>query len=117
MIQLRLVFLLINLLLSQLTFADQKIITVSSSPIKNLAELITKDDVRIDVILAGRTCPHEYILKPSDLSKIKNSKAIIMLNGNFEHFMNPLIKIFKGPVIDLSAAIGITPETNMHLWL
>ena len=106
-----------TLLLPHLSFAQKPKITTSSEPIAAITRMLVGDNAMINTISNSSLCPHEYILKPSDLNLAKNSDFVIYLSDYFEPFILPVIKNSHAKVINLSERLKFNPKSNMHIWM
>ena len=116
----RILLLSFILLFSSAAYTASLKITVSSRPIANIVQLVIQDNkinAKIDVIASSGSCPHEYILKPSDFAKTKDSNFVIYMSDNFEPFIKPITKNSDAKIINLSHELGIKPTSNMHIWM
>ena len=107
---------LLLLLKPSLSYAQGIKITVSSQPIANIVQLLTQD-AQIDIIAPSGSCPHEYILKPSDFTKIQDSSVVIYMSDNFEPFIKPITANSDATIINLSNKLNLKPTHNMHIWM
>lgn len=115
-----LIFTIISIF-SYLSFASEaKInklkIVVSSDSIANMVRMLPTEAF-IQILAPKNSCPHEYIIKPSDYKKVQESDIVIYTNSHFEPFMPQLIKGTKAKVIELSSALNVNEKNNMHLWM
>ena len=114
------ILLLFIILISSVAHAEKVKITVSSHPIANIVGLVIEGnniDAQIDVIASSGSCPHEYTLKPSDLTKTKNSNFVIYISDDFEPFIKPITKDSDAKIINLSNELNVKPTHNMHIWM
>jgi zinc transport system substrate-binding protein len=91
-------------------------ITVSSSPIANIIFLLDPK-ATVTTLAPTGTCPHEYLLKPSDFQRARNSGVIIYTSDDFEPFIKPFIKNSHSKVLNLSNLLNIQQNHNMHIWM
>lgn len=96
--------------------ASNNQIMTSSDILSNIIYLIDPK-LTVDTFSALGSCPHDYILKPSDFNKAKNAKFIIYISNSFEEFIPQLAKNSSAKLINLSYEIGLNPDANMHLWM
>lgn len=92
-------------------------ITVSSEPLANMVRMITENSAEVETIANSSSCPHEYILKPSDFKRAQNSDFVVYLSDYFEPFIDPIVKNSPAKVINLSESLKINPKNNMHIWM
>ena len=110
------IILILLALLPPISHAESQKITVSSQPIASIVKLIDSNAI-IDILTPAGTCPHEYLLKPSDFRRAKNSNLVIYTSDNFEPFMKPMLKNSNAKIINLSHVLDIAPDHNMHIWM
>ena len=111
----RIIILLLTLLPLLAQAANNKIM-VSSEPIANIVRLIDATAI-IDTLAPTDSCPHEYILKPSDFRRAENSNFVIYTSDDFEPFMKPVAKHSQAKILNLSHILDIAPNHNMHIWM
>ena len=109
-------FILLLLLTPYFAQATNTKITVSSQPIANIVGLLNSN-TEIDTLSPSGACPHEYILKPSDFNRAKNSNFVIYTSDVFEPFIKPITMHSSAKIINLSHSLGITHDHNMHIWM
>jgi zinc transport system substrate-binding protein len=71
---------------------DLKIIT-TIKPIQSLITNIIDKNDKVDVMIDGNYSPHNFALKPSQIRKIYTSDAVILIDSDFETFMQSGFKI------------------------
>lgn len=117
-------FYLLSIILLFSIHTSAKII-VSIKPLGFIASSIVHDLVPIDVLLPSNNSEHDYLLKPSDLKKIKNTDLLIWIDPEIEHFLIKTASLLpKNRNLLLSSEKEISSliiskknKKNMHLWL
>ena len=117
------ILLILLTLISHIAYASDNAglkITVSSQPIASIVRLIVHlidHDTTINILTPSGSCPHEYILKPSDFIRVENSNFVIYTSDDFEPFIKPIIKHSQAQIINLSDILDIKSNHNMHIWM
>ncbi|MFT6072072.1 MAG: zinc transport system substrate-binding protein [Alphaproteobacteria bacterium] len=110
---------------------DIKIIT-TIKPIESLIANIIDDTDTVSAMIDGNYSHHNFALKPSQIRKIYQSDAVILINPNFETFMRSSYKII--PHNTAIITLSDTPDmsfleiaknnqhtkhnvTDFHIWL
>ncbi|WP_159989664.1 zinc ABC transporter substrate-binding protein ZnuA [Pantoea sp. SoEX] len=81
-------YVLINLILTNfIAFHINANVVVSIKPIGFIASAITDNIIPVDTIVPDGASEHDYILRPSDEKKIKNTDLLIWSGSTIESFM------------------------------
>lgn len=112
--------------------SEAKVIT-TIKPLAFIVAAITENVDETDYILPDGASPHDYLITPKDLLKMKDADLIIWVGPELEGFMNPVLnKLSHNNIIELSAKPEIQHqlklavehehehehgEFDMHIWL
>lgn len=84
-------FILLLLLLSNASFASNKIkVAASTAPIASMVKMIGGKYVEITTLSGSFGCAHNHSMKPSQLVALRSANLVIYINEEFEHFMEHL---------------------------
>lgn len=84
------------------------IVLVSIPPLALIARDIVGDLATVDVLLDGSVNPHDYVLKPSDMQRIRAASAVFWVGPGVDGFLQkPLNGVMKGRNLALSAIDGL----------
>lgn len=119
--------LLIIIELHLISYVNAKVI-VSIKPLGFIVSAITDNVFPTEVLLPYGESEHNYILKPSDLKKIKNSEILIWIGPEIEKFLIKPASFIARNNLALSSISQIKKSIiyfsnkknfykNMHLWL
>ncbi|PCJ46387.1 MAG: hypothetical protein COA99_02905 [Moraxellaceae bacterium] len=93
--------------------AHQQIL-VSIKPIKLLVELLNDPlrqhsiDIEVSTLLPQGSTPHDYVLKPSDISKVLKADLLVWMGPVVEPYLTPIVaRVDKAKVIDVSQLQGL----------
>ena len=104
--------------------ADSAILT-STTFLADITQNIAGDRVMVESLLPVGTDPHSYQPTPQDMTKIANSKLLIINGAEYEHFIESLLENAGGERDVVEASAGISPRTDAnggygadpHMWL
>ena len=101
--------------------ADSVILT-STSFLADITRNIAGDRVSVESLLPMGADPHSYQPTPQDVTKIEQSKWLIINGADYEHFLEPLLENAGGEREVIEASAGINPRAEAgsvdpHLWL
>jgi len=102
------------------TFAS--VILPSTSFLADITRNIAGDRVSVTSLLPVGTDPHSYQPSPQDVTKIAQSKLLIINGADYEHFLEPILDNAGGEREVIEASEGINPRAEAgsvdpHLWL
>jgi len=98
------------------------VILTSTTFLADITRNIVGDRQTVAALLPIGSDPHSYQPTPQDVTKISQSKLLIISGADYEHFLEPLLENAGGTqnVIEASAGINPREETgnvDPHLWL
>jgi len=98
------------------------VILTSTSFLADITRNIAGDRVSVTSLLPVGTDPHSYQPSPQDVTKIAQSKLLIINGANYEHFLEPILENAGGAREIIEASAGINPRAEAgsvdpHLWL
>jgi len=98
------------------------VILTSTSFLADITRNIAGDRVSVASLLPVGTDPHSYQPTPQDVTKIEQSKLLIINGAEYEHFLEPLLENAGGEREVIEASAGINPRAEAgsvdpHLWL
>jgi ABC-type Zn uptake system ZnuABC Zn-binding protein ZnuA len=101
--------------------ADSVILT-STSFLTDITRNIAGDRVTVESLLPLGTDPHSYQPTPQDMTKLAQSKLLIINGADYEHFLEPLLENAGGAREVIEASAGINPReeagsVDPHMWL
>ncbi|BGI50794.1 MAG: zinc ABC transporter substrate-binding protein ZnuA [Arsenophonus endosymbiont of Ceratovacuna japonica] len=103
---------IISMLLISFLFTSYANIVTSIRPLGFIASDIAHGITNVQILLPNGISPHNYILKPSDLKKIKNANLFIWVSSDLETFLTkPLTKLSNKHLITLLE----DPEIKLYL--
>lgn len=93
-------------------------ITTSNYQLASLTKMITADMADIEIIASYKICPEHYSMKPGDIAKIKNRELLIYIDKKFELFMNNVLGMHEGRVLQISSIDALNlDDGNYHIWM
>lgn len=102
------------------------VILTSTTFLADMAQNIAGDRVKVESLLPIGSDPHSYQPTPQDMTKIAQSKLLIINGAEYEHFLEALLENAGGEREVIEASAGISPRedaesvrggTDPHLWL
>ena len=100
-ILLSLLFLLGSPFLSGTIMAKELQVLTSITPLQLIASEILQDVAQPDVLLPPGASPHQYALRPSDISKVHAADLIFWIGPDLERFLEKSLKQTDATVITL----------------
>ncbi|HKY56301.1 MAG TPA: metal ABC transporter substrate-binding protein [Anaerolineales bacterium] len=101
-------------------------ILTSTTFLADITQNIAGDRVKVESLLPVGSDPHSYQPTPQDVTKIAQSKVLIINGAEYEHFLEGLLENAGGEREVIEASAGIGPRTDAgdehggtdpHLWL
>ncbi|OEY86993.1 ABC transporter substrate-binding protein [Wolbachia pipientis] len=108
-------------------FSDNLKVVATIKPIHSLVSSVTEGILEPCLVDCGATSVHDYILKPSSVSKLESSNIIFYVDDNLETFIKSFGK--NRTLVKLSEAVKLLParpqllsqniinEEDLHIWL
>lgn len=102
------------------------VILTSTTFLADIAQNIAGDRIKVESLLPVGSDPHSYQPTPQDVTKIAQSKLLIINGAEYEHFLEGLLENAGGEREVIEASAGISPRedaesehggTDPHLWL
>jgi ABC-type Zn uptake system ZnuABC Zn-binding protein ZnuA len=102
------------------------IVLTSTTFLADIARNIASDRVKVESLLPVGVDPHSYQPTPQDVTKIAQSKLLIINGAEYEHFLESLLENAGGEREVIEASAGLTSRTDAesenggadpHLWL
>lgn len=102
------------------------IVLTSTTFLADIARNIAGDRLKIESLLPVGVDPHSYQPTPQDVTKIVESKLLIINGTEYEHFLESLLENAEGEREVIEASAGLSPmkdaesgygATDPHLWL
>lgn len=101
------------------------VVLASATFLADIAQNVAGDRVVVESLLPVGSDPHSYQPTPQDVTKIAESKLLIINGAEYEHFLEPLLENAGGEreVIEASAGLSPRPDSESehgvdpHLWL
>ena len=101
------------------------IVLTSSTFLADIAQNVAGDRVIVESLLPVGSDPHSYQPTPQDVTKIAQSKLLIINGAEYEHFLESLLENAGGEREVIEASAGLSPRTDAesehgvdpHLWL
>lgn len=101
------------------------VILASATFLADIAQNVAGDRVVVESLLPGGSDPHSYQPTPQDVTKIVQSKLLIINGAEYEHFLEPLLENAGGEREVTEASAGLSPRLDSesehgidpHLWL
>jgi ABC-type Zn uptake system ZnuABC Zn-binding protein ZnuA len=95
-------------LVSQGTSAP--VILTSTTFLADITRNVTGERAQVESLLPVGTDPHTYEATPSDVTKIAESKVLILNGIEYEHFIEALIENAGGERLIITASDGLEPR-------
>ncbi|MEO5888365.1 MAG: metal ABC transporter substrate-binding protein [Anaerolineales bacterium] len=104
--------------------ADSVVLT-STTFLADITRNVAGERLEVESLLPAGTDPHSYQPTPRDVTKIVQSKLLIINGAEYEHFLEPLLENAEGEREVIEASAGLSPGTEAgnehgmdpHLWL
>jgi ABC-type Zn uptake system ZnuABC Zn-binding protein ZnuA len=104
--------------------ADSSVLT-SATFLADITRNIAGERLKVESLLPVGADPHSYQPTPRDVTKIVQSKLLIINGAEYEHFLEPLLENAEGERDVIEASAGLDPGTDAgnehgvdpHLWL
>jgi ABC-type Zn uptake system ZnuABC Zn-binding protein ZnuA len=101
------------------------VVLASATFLADIAQNIAGDRVKVESFLPIGADPHSYQPTPQDVTKIAQSKLLIINGAEYEHFLESLLENAGGEREVIEASAGISPRADAdneygvdpHLWL
>ena len=101
------------------------VILASATFLADIAQNIAGDRVKVESLLPVGADPHSYQPTPQDVTKIAQSKLLIINGAEYEHFLESLFESAGGEREVIEASAGVSPGTDAgneygidpHFWL
>lgn len=101
------------------------LLLTSTTFLADITRNITGDRVQVESLLPAGADPHSYQPTPQDVTKITQSKLMIINGAEYEHFLESLLENAGGEREVIEASAGLSPRTDTesqhevdpHLWL
>lgn len=110
---------------SQSESASTSLVLASTTILADIAQNIAGDRFEIASLLPIGSDPHSYQPTPKDVTRIADSKMLIINGAEYEHFLEALLENTEGEkrIIEASEGLGLREEAegehgiDPHLWL
>src|SRR5215207_1933941 len=104
--------------------ADSVILT-SATFLADITRNVAGERLAVESLLPVGADPHSYQPTPRDVTKIVQSKLLIINGAEYEHFLEALLENAEGEREVIEASAGLNPRTDAgnehgvdpHLWL
>jgi len=99
------------------------VILTSTTFLADITRNVAGDRQTVVALLPIGSDPHSYQPTPQDVTKISQSKLLIINGADYEHFLEPLLQNAGGTQNVIEAAAGISlrkdaqGEADPHVWL
>ena len=101
------------------------VVLASATFLADITRNVAGDRVKVESLLPIGTDPHSYQPTPRDVTKIAESKLLIINGADYEHFLEPLLENAGGKREVIEASSGLQPREDTgaehgvdpHLWL
>ena len=102
------------------------VVLTSATFLADIARNVAGDRLKVASLLPAGADPHSYQPTPQDLTKIAQSKLLIINGAEYEHFMESLLQNAGGEREVIEASAGLSSRTDAesehggadpHLWL
>ena len=101
------------------------VVLASTTFLADITRHVAGDRVTVESLLPSGTDPHSYQPTPQDVTKIADSKLLIINGADYEHFLGSLLENAGGEREVIEASGGLQPRENAgaeqgvdpHLWL
>ena len=101
------------------------VVLASTTFLADITRNIAGNRVQVESLLPVGADPHSYQPTPQDVTKITQSKLLIINGAEYEHFLESLLENAGGEREVIEASAGLSPKTDTesehgvdpHLWL
>ena len=101
------------------------VVLTSTTFLADITRNVAGERVEVESLLPVGADPHSYQPTPQDVTKIVQSKLLIINGAEYEHFLEPLLENAGGEREVIVASAGLSPEKDLqsehgvdpHLWL
>jgi len=101
------------------------VVLTSTTFLADITRNVAGERVEVESLLPVGADPHSYQPTPQDVTKIVQSKLLIINGAEYEHFLEPLLENAGGEREVIVASAGLSPEkdpqsehgVDPHLWL
>ena len=101
------------------------VVLTSTTFLADITRNVAGKRVEVESLLPVGADPHSYQPTPQDVTKIVQSKLLIINGAEYEHFLEPLLENAGGEREVIVASAGLSPEkdpqsehgVDPHLWL
>ena len=101
------------------------VVLASTTFLADITRHVAGDRVKVESLLPIGTDPHSYQPTPQDVTKIAESKLLIINGADYEHFLEPLLENAGGEREVIETSAGLHPREDAdtehgvdpHLWL
>lgn len=66
----------------------------------------------VSSLVSANQSPHDFVLKPSDMTRIANADAVIWMGKGFEPYLEKVVR--KAVVVDVSESVHLDEEVSIH---
>jgi ABC-type Zn uptake system ZnuABC Zn-binding protein ZnuA len=100
-------------------------VLASTTFLADIAQNVAGDRVKVESLLPIGSDPHSYQVAPSDVTKISESKVLILNGLEYETFIRSLLENAGGNRLVIEATAGLNPKEDAgsehgvdpHMWL
>src|SRR5687768_11069309 len=101
------------------------VVLTSATFLADITRNVAGERLAVESLLPAGADPHSYQPTPRDVTKIVQSKLLIINGAEYEHFLEPLLENAEGEREVVEASAGLSPRTDAgnehgvdpHLWL
>jgi len=102
-----------------------QVVLTSATFLADITRNVAGERLAVESLLPAGADPHSYQPTPRDVTKIVQSKLLIINGAEYEHFLEPLLENAEGEREVVEASAGLSPRTDAgnehgvdpHLWL
>jgi ABC-type Zn uptake system ZnuABC Zn-binding protein ZnuA len=102
-----------------------QVVLTSATFLADITRNVAGERLAVESLLPAGADPHSYQPTPRDVTKIVQSKLLIINGAEYEHFLEPLLENAEGEREVVEASAGLSPRTDVgnehgvdpHLWL
>ena len=88
------------------------VVLASATFLADIAQNVAGDRLAVDSLLPVGSDPHSYQPTPQDVTKIVQSKLLIINGAQYEHFLAPLLESAGGEREIIEASAGLSPRKD-----
>lgn len=88
------------------------VVLASATFLAGIAQNVAGDRLAFDSLLPVGSDPHSYQPTPQDVTKIVQSKLLIINGAQYEHFLAPLLESAGGEREIIEASAGLSPRKD-----